>query len=247
MVGYVYKITNNVDGKSYVGQTTNSLYKRFNQHCLKSSRCKYIKNAIFLHGRSNFSIEVLIKIKYSNERDLKKLLNENEKKFIEELNTLHPNGYNLTTGGNSPKMSEESIAIRAEKHKKPIKCDETGQEWPSIKECAANFGVKTEFIHRVLRGVRDSFRGMSFSYVNPEKSKPKKIRVKKIRSLDSYNLDGFSSQREKSKRPIKCNETGQCWNSIQGAADYFGVKNETIHRVVRGARNHFKGLTFSYI
>jgi hypothetical protein len=108
-------------------------------------------------------------------------------------------------------------------------------------------GVRRETIHRVLRGVRDHFRGMSFSHVQPERSKPKIVRVKKVRSTNSYNLDGFEAQREKQKRPIKCNETGQTWDSIQSAADHFEVRNESIHRVLRGVRKSFRNLTFSYI
>ena len=246
-VGCIYKITNKINGMSYIGQTIQPLHARFNNHCGPKSHCKYLRNAILSYGRDEFVIESLLYIKSDNRSNLRHSLNIQESKLIKEFNTVAPNGYNLTSGGDCAKMSAETVLANAEKHKKPIKCNETGQIWSSIKECAESFGVKPERINRILRGVRDHFKGMSFSYVNPERSKPKKVRQKKIRSTESYNLDGFSAQREKAKRPIKCIETGQEWSSIQEAADHFGVRNESIHRVLRGIRKHFRELTFSYI
>lgn len=232
---------------TYVGQTIQALKIRFSNHCTPKSRCMYLKNAIASYGKDNFSIEPLVEKQAESKKALRELLDIEEIRFIKELNTLAPNGYNLTTGGRCTTLSQETILANAEKHKKPIKCNETGQVWPSTRECAKFFRVKNETIHRVLRGVRDHFHGMSFSYVNPEKSKPKKIRVRKVRSLGSYDLTGLYKRIEKQKRPIKCNETGQTWGSIQEAADFFGAKNEAIHRVLRGERNHYKKLTFSYI
>jgi group I intron endonuclease len=247
ITGYVYKITNKIDGMMYVGQTIQALKIRFSNHCTPKSKCMYLKNAIASYSKDNFSIEPLVEKQAENKKALRELLDIEEIRFIKELNTLAPNGYNLTTGGRCTILSQETVLANAEKHKKPIKCNETGEVWPSIKECAQSFGVKNEAIHRVLRGVRDHFHGMSFSYVNPERSKPRKIRKRKIRSLESYDLSGLHKRIENQKRPIRCNETGQTWVSIQEAADFFGVKNETIHRVLRGIRKHFKKLTFSYI
>lgn len=254
MNGYVYKITNTSNGRLYIGQTVRSVEQRFKEHFHPSSGCVFLQKAIKEYGKDNFIVSILEIVHGYSKSELVEKLDILEIKHINENNTLYPNGYNgCLGGGNSADylwkqgMSPESVAKRAEKHKKPIKCNETGQEWPSIKECAESFGVRNETIHRVLRGVRDHFRKMSFSYVNPERSKPRKIRQKKVRSIDTYDLSGLSIQREKNKKPIKCNETGQTWNSIQDAADHFGVKNEAIHRVLRGARNHFRNLTFSYL
>ena len=279
MTGYIYKIVNNIDNMSYIGQTTYSVKMRWGIHKSPKSTCTYLKNAIAKHGVENFTVIVLETIEESDKDTLIKKLNDLEELYMKQFNTLSPYGYNLMPGGRNayrgkstkprggwkqteeakrkialanigkkkgPRAFEVTIA-NAEKHKKPIKCNETGQIWPSIKECAEFFKVKNETIHRVLRGVRDHFHGMSFSYVNPERSKPKKIRVRKVRSLGSYDLTGLYKRIEKQKRPIKCNETGQTWGSIQEAADFFGAKNEAIHRVLRGVRNHYKNFTFSYI
>jgi group I intron endonuclease len=94
----IYKITNTVNNKSYIGQTVRTLRQRKNQHISESKRGKdttcYIHNAIRKHGDVNFKFEIIDKCKNIDE------LNEKEIYHIEKYNTLKPNGYNLTEGGN---------------------------------------------------------------------------------------------------------------------------------------------------
>ena len=200
--GCIYKITNKINGKMYVGQTTQTLHVRFNSHCAKHSHCKYLLSAINTYGRSNFTIETLFSARSENKSELKDILNKEESKLIILLNTVAPNGYNLTSGGDCAKFNKESIESRAQKHKKPIRCNETGQIWESTKECAAYFGVKSQSIYRILRGIRDTFRGLSFSYINPSRSKNKIVRTRKIRSLDSYDLTGLYEKINEQKKDL---------------------------------------------
>lgn len=247
VVGTIYKIQNLIDGKIYIGQTINAIEKRMYLHQYKKSRCLYLKNAINKYGIDNFKISEEETIRRNTKKELFDALDEAEIKLIEKYKSMFPNGYNLTSGGRRSRMSEDSIKRRSDKLKKPIVCNETGKIYLSATDAAIEFGVKKEFIHRVLRGKRDHFKGMSFSYCDPDKSKPVKKRIKKVRKLETYVLTGLSDEREKSKRPIRCNETGQEWKSIQEAADSFGTKNESIHRVLRGVRKTFKKMTLSYL
>lgn len=101
--GVVYLIINMVNGKKYVGQTTQPLKKRFNQHA--KSKKTHLGNAIRKYGVENFTIEVLEEC-YSREQ-----LNEREIFWIAKLNCKHPNGYNLTDGGKGLKgFTEETLA-----------------------------------------------------------------------------------------------------------------------------------------
>ena len=93
----VYKLTNSVNGKAYVGQTTRSMKERWCNHC-SSSKLKHrsaLKAAIDKYGKNSFSIEIIDTASSLNE------LNEKEIKWIKELNTISPNGYNLDGGGNN--------------------------------------------------------------------------------------------------------------------------------------------------
>ena len=91
--GFVYAITNNVNGKRYVGQTTKTIAHRFKQHTSLKGACRAIESAIKKHGAENFKIGVLATAENQEE------LNETETRLIGELGTISPNGYNLKSGG----------------------------------------------------------------------------------------------------------------------------------------------------
>ena len=100
--GVIYKLTNNVDKKCYVGQTVQKLRKRLNQH-KNSKTATGVDGAIKKYGWENFSYELL-------EVCPVEILDEREIFWIAELKTKAPNGYNLTDGGHGNrgnKMSDE--------------------------------------------------------------------------------------------------------------------------------------------
>ena len=97
----VYLVTNTINGKRYIGQTIRSLDARWWQHCNKNyTGCHYLHRAIKKYGKENFSTEVLC------EPPSEQVMNEMEEYFIERYKTLAPGGYNLTTGGQSPRPTE---------------------------------------------------------------------------------------------------------------------------------------------
>lgn len=113
--GVIYKITNNINGKIYIGKTKQFFKKYINgkfKHLTKENYnigCKYINSAILKYGIENFSVK-LIDLAYT----LKKL-NELEQKYIIDFNSRNPKiGYNIAKGGDGGcgfighKHSEES-------------------------------------------------------------------------------------------------------------------------------------------
>lgn len=100
----IYKITNNINGMSYIGQSNNP-QNRWKQHISVSKskgndKKSYIHNAIHKFGVDNFTFSI---IGWFDD------YNDKEKYYIKEYNTLYPNGYNLTDGGEEPphKYGEE--------------------------------------------------------------------------------------------------------------------------------------------
>ena len=95
MRGFIYKITNKINGKSYIGQTIQNVKERFYQHC--ATKCsKAVSNmaihrAIKKYGKSNFTVEVIEEIDSAN-------LNDRERYWIKYYNSYN-NGYNSTKGG----------------------------------------------------------------------------------------------------------------------------------------------------
>ena len=103
-MGCVYKITNTVNGKCYIGLTVNTAEDRFKKHVsmIYSNGCSALYSAMSKYGVDNFTVNTLY------ESDNKNYLMEMEKHYVKELNTLSPNGYNLTTGGESCIVSDET-------------------------------------------------------------------------------------------------------------------------------------------
>lgn len=113
-IGNIYKITNKTEQKSYVGQTTFAILKRYNEHVKDSAKheigCRLLMAAIQKYGSDDFIIEELGN--YSDND-----LDHYEEYHIKEHNTLSPNGYNLTTGGKKGfKFCEETLKILQEEN-----------------------------------------------------------------------------------------------------------------------------------
>jgi group I intron endonuclease len=92
--GYIYKITNLVNNKIYIGCTITTLINRFNEHifrCTKTDSNTKFCNSIRKYGFENFKIDEIEKC------DLKEIYDK-EKKYIEEYDSFKK-GLNSTYGG----------------------------------------------------------------------------------------------------------------------------------------------------
>ena len=109
--GHIYVIENKVNGKKYVGQTVThrknkGKYRpfgfegRFRDHIsealcnTKKKQCRYLNNAIRSYGKDAFQVQLILECDKCE-------LDEYEQQYISDMNTLFPNGYNLTKGGKS--------------------------------------------------------------------------------------------------------------------------------------------------
>ncbi len=96
--GIIYKITNAMNGKSYIGQTTQKASKRWTAHKVLSAKPRWpIHRAMFKHGVGNFSFEV---IEHCSDRSS---LDAAECRWIAEIGSRKPLGYNVTEGGGGAK------------------------------------------------------------------------------------------------------------------------------------------------
>ena len=98
MKGYIYKFTNLINQKVYIGQTRQKLEIRYNQHINAKDNCP-IHLAIKKHGIDNFKFEVIEELDLEKE-DLIEKLNTLEIEYIKKYDSLCPNGYNVKEGGN---------------------------------------------------------------------------------------------------------------------------------------------------
>jgi group I intron endonuclease len=95
-MGYIYKITNTITGKLYVGETAQEdPYVRWKGHqeAFRRGRgCPALRDAVKKYGIENFRFEVLV-ICFDDARF------DMEREYIKRLNTMVPNGYNILEGG----------------------------------------------------------------------------------------------------------------------------------------------------
>ena len=109
MRGFIYKITNTINGKFYIGQTIQNVKERFYQHC--ATKCsKAVSNmaihrAIKKYGKSNFTVEVIEEIDSAN-------LNDRERYWIKYYNSYN-NGYNSTKGGQDGCKSFKDLDVES--------------------------------------------------------------------------------------------------------------------------------------
>lgn len=93
----IYKITNTINGKIYIGLTTQTLEYRWGRHLTEgknSKNEKHLYKAMRKYGSENFIIEKIDEADNLNE------LGELERKYIKLYNSTNPKiGYNLTAGG----------------------------------------------------------------------------------------------------------------------------------------------------
>ena len=114
---HIYKITNTITEKSYIGQTVCMVHnhgklrpygylKRFKAHIseafsTKRCQCTYLNNAIRKYGKCAFNVECI-------ETCIHDDASAREIHMIQYHNTMHPHGYNLTCGGESHHYTNES-------------------------------------------------------------------------------------------------------------------------------------------
>lgn len=109
----VYKITNSINDKLYVGITCQSMGARWSKHISnanlnKQGGCRYLESSIRKYGSDNFKIDILEKVPNEN------IAKEREKYWIWKLGARNPAvGMNLTDGGDGTTGHIVSQSARA--------------------------------------------------------------------------------------------------------------------------------------
>lgn len=176
---FIYKFTNQINNKSYIGKWTSSiesLYKRYKNE-INSKNNRHIVNALRKYGFNNFKFEI---IKENNNQENLKLL---EIYFINFFNTFK-NGYNKTIGGDNGPGSKKGWKMSSE-GKLKISLSKKGK--PSW-----NKGIKTT--DKTRQKLRDSHIGKKRHVSIEEKQK---LRERII----AYNKSDVG--REKSKKTLQ--------------------------------------------
>ena len=132
-MAYIYKITNDVNGKVYVGKTMFDINKRFYQHRMDATkeRCKNrpLYRAINKYGIEHFSVELL------EETDAPEI---RETFWIQFYDSYH-NGYNATRGGDGKQYLDYDAII------------ETYQKLQNVTKTADVCNVSRDHVSQILK------------------------------------------------------------------------------------------------
>lgn len=131
-MGYIYKITNDINNKIYIGFTARNLDIRFKEHLTDRLREteRPLYRAMNKYGVEHFSIVLIEEVP---DKDLQ----EREQYWITQYNSYH-NGYNATIGGDGkPKLNYNEVV-------------ELYNKYQNIREVARQLDVERTIIQDIL-------------------------------------------------------------------------------------------------
>jgi group I intron endonuclease len=130
--GVIYVIRNKINGKKYIGQAVSYSSKgkihgslsRWKSHVNSAlsniCECRYLENAIRKYGSDNFTVNDILECGIHE-------LNSFEDEYIQEYNTLAPNGYNLMTGGGNGRRHHEITKQKMSESRKKLYLEDSNR------------------------------------------------------------------------------------------------------------------------
>lgn len=234
--GIIYKITNKVNGKCYIGQTTQSFNKRYhsgggglckiervyNEHKYRmehnKSYNKHLLISVEKYGFNAFDVIDIYDIAFSKEE-----LNIKECMYIQIFDCLN-NGYNATLGGEGGKGYKHSDDFK---------------EWKSISMQGKNnpmYGkTHSEEIKKKISenkkgkfvGENSPLYGKSFS----EEHRKKISESAKGKNNPMYGKSGIDSPIAKS---VICLTTKKIFHTVTEGSKYYNISRQAIGKCCRG-------------
>ena len=227
----VYKYTNLINNKIYIGQTKHTLEQRSQKNGSNYKNSIYFYNAIQKYGWDNFKSEIL-KDNLSLEE-----ANYYEEYYINKYDSTNPNiGYNIRIGGKNTPLSEESkrkISEKAkERYKDPTKNPNYGKHWSD------------DFKNKM----RERFSGEKGYWYGKHKTEEEKQYLSNLfkgtqitTRKKSYTQEELETKRkimkETSKmwsKKVRCVEDNITFNTITECAEYLHRSVQSVSDVLHG-------------
>ena len=194
---YIYKITNKINGKIYVGMTYRTIQERWKEHLNDCNRRRNenrpLYNAINKYGAENFVIEVIEETENPEER---------EKYWIEELGSFKY-GYNATLGGDGRPYIDYDLVIA------------TYENIRNIAEVSRIMNIDASTISKILH--RNNIDIKNSGQVSKEKT-GKPVGMYKDEEL----LKTFSSLTDAARYLIEQKDSSDSKYNLKGIAAHIG-------------------------
>lgn len=208
----IYIIKNKINNKFYVGQSNNPTY-RWKQHKWRSINGEdkgksAIHDAMRKYGVENFEFTILgWFVDYNNK----------EKEYIKKYNSLSPNGYNLTEGGEEPPHfygEEHHNSAYKDELINNIINDLLSKKFSQAEICR-KYSVNQQLLTSINRGVTHRRAGVEYPIIKTSKYHCDENTFEEICYLLKNSF-------------CTCAEIGQ----------YYGFSTSTI-KAINSGRNHF--------
>jgi group I intron endonuclease len=228
--GIIYAHINKINGKAYIGQTIQTLQKRWGKGS-EYSTCTHFYNAIQKYGWDNFEHKILEC--GLNESDL----NERERYWIQYYNSIE-NGYNLREGGNNHHLTQshkEKIQIaNAKTQGHAVICLNTKKIYESINSAKRDTGA--EHIEKCCTGELQS----------AGKDSEGNALVWKYLKDYTGEEEFLIKKQKRSKTKVLCIETNIIYDSAKEAERQTGISSTSIGRVCNGKRKTAGNFTWKW-
>lgn len=234
MYGLIYMHTCNISHKSYIGQTTKTMEKRWSEHLNNTKKNTKLSKAINKYGKYCWTHCVL---SYANN---KSDLDDLEKFFIEKYNTIK-NGYNTRKGGHYAYITPEGRKKMSDKRKGCVGHPHTEESKLKIK--LANTGKRFTEEHKKSLSLAKKGKPLTEKQLKARKSM---IGKNNPNYGKVTTKSAIKKMRDKMGKKLICVETGMIFSCSAEAANYIGVKRCGIQKcLVKGGKSH--GFTWKYI
>lgn len=206
----IYVIRNTVNNKCYVGQSVDYLY-RFRKHKEEARRNNYkyksvLYNAMNDLGIDKFYVELLeSQVENYNEREIY---------WINKLNTIRPNGYNLAKGGDwYPNLSgvlHHNATITSEQKLKEI-YDALLNTEQTLTEIAKQHNVKYGVISDINKGLTYAQEGYDYPLRDFVLNKNELDRLTFDLKYSNYSYNELAQMYNISFNQVKAINYGNSW------------------------------------
>ena len=217
---HIYKATNLINGKSYIGQS-NNVRSRIWQHLRRYEK----ENCLFheeleKYGDENFSWEII------DETDSKEKAIELERKYIKQFNTIKPFGYNMNKGGVGGHNA------------RPIVCLNLDGSYVKRYDSAGDAKID---------GFSDS--DILLCCKNKQRRCKDKMFMFEDEYLENGSKTYEKPTPNRRKAIIQCDCNGNKvaeYESVNSASEITGIQRTRISSVLIGATKHAQGYIFVY-
>ena len=229
----VYRATCTVNGKSYVGFTGGPLDERRQQHEADAAsgrgNCRLFKAALGKHGATRFLWEILFEGVWAEALSA-------ESYYIWQMRTLAPGGYNLTTGGEAPRFTNETREALS-------KCLKGRKKTPEhvVAAAAGKRGVKNKrpLSPETREAIASALKGKCKSARHVEAVSKGNTGKKRTAAQNAANSDRLRALTWAQVQNVKILRS--LGASTATMSPWFGVTRHTIGNAMRGKGHDGRG------